>query len=127
MRGARGFTLIEVLFALLIIGFVLTTSLAIFYEREQRLRAAEDLVIASQAAAVETEYLRQAAWGSLVAGDREWLSAPSILARLRNPSTRVLIENELYYKRLTVEVVWNDGRSRHVHVLHRTDVDGGLF
>jgi prepilin-type N-terminal cleavage/methylation domain-containing protein len=123
----RGFTLIEVLFALLIIGFVLTTSLAIFYERERRLRAAEELVIAAQAVSTETEHLRQVAFGSLATGERAWLSTPSILSRLQNPSTRVTIENELYYKRAIIEIVWNDGRQKHTHVMHRTDVAGGLF
>jgi prepilin-type N-terminal cleavage/methylation domain-containing protein len=51
MRLQRGFTLIETLVGLLILAFILTTSLTVFVERQRRLRHADETIAAYQALA----------------------------------------------------------------------------
>src|SRR5690242_6776906 len=55
----RGFTLAEVLVGLLILTIVITTSLAVFIERNRRLQQASETILAYQALANESEYWRR--------------------------------------------------------------------
>ena len=59
MRSQRGFSLIELLFALLILTLVITTTLAMFTERDRRLKQAADLILAYQALSNEVEVVRR--------------------------------------------------------------------
>ncbi|HYM62178.1 MAG TPA: type II secretion system protein [Thermoanaerobaculia bacterium] len=55
----RGFTLVEVLAALVILAIVTTTTLAVFVERQRQLREASETILAWQALANEVEYRRR--------------------------------------------------------------------
>ena len=59
MRRSRGFSLAEVLVALLILAIVITTTLAMFAERTRRLREANETILAYQALSNEAEYWRR--------------------------------------------------------------------
>jgi prepilin-type N-terminal cleavage/methylation domain-containing protein len=61
----RGYSLVEVLAALLILTLIILTSLAVFVERNKRLRQASEYVLAYQALANEAEYQRRIPYGSL--------------------------------------------------------------
>ena len=65
MRRQRGFSLIELLFALVVLTIVITTSLAIFVERTNRSQRASELILAYQALSNETEVIRRISYGSL--------------------------------------------------------------
>ena len=65
MRSQRGFSLPEVLFALLILTIVFTTTLAMFTERNRRLQQASELILAYQALANESEVVRRVGYGQL--------------------------------------------------------------
>lgn len=59
MRNERGFSLVEVLVALLILAVVITTTIAMFAERQKRMRQATETMLAYQALANEVEYWRR--------------------------------------------------------------------
>ena len=59
MRNERGFSLVEVLVALLILAVVITTTIAMFAERQKRIRQATETMLAYQALANEVEWWRR--------------------------------------------------------------------
>jgi prepilin-type N-terminal cleavage/methylation domain-containing protein len=65
MRSQRGFSLPEVLFALLILTIVFTTTLAMFTERNRRLQQASEVILAYQALANESEVIRRVGYTEL--------------------------------------------------------------
>lgn len=124
-RRLRGFTLIEVLFGLLILGLVMTTSLAVFYQRESTIRSAEESVLAWQAIANEAELLRFQPFGSLGEGEiGPFRGDLRILDTLDDPRTTIVVaEGGPGIKELTLRVEWGAGRSATTTVL-RTDTGG---
>lgn len=124
-RRDGGFTLIEVLFGLLILGLVMTTSIAVFYERENRIRQAEETVLVWQVIANETELIRFEPWQSLHEGDGgSFKSNLEILDSLDNLETSVDIAlTGPGVKEVTLRVEWGDGRSARSTVV-RTDTGG---
>ena len=127
MRSSSGFSLVEVLIALVIIGFVLTTSLAVFFDRERRLQAADELLIASQAMAIEAEVLRQTSYSDIpVIESREFVSSPAILTRLNGcVASETIVQDRPSLKRIVLTVSWNEGRKRSELVTYRSDTGGG--
>ncbi|HEY5611737.1 MAG TPA: type II secretion system protein [Thermoanaerobaculia bacterium] len=107
----RGFTLIEVLFGLAILGLVITTSLAVFYERERRLRAAEETIVAYQILANEAEVQRQVPYSQLTPDETmPFASDPLMIARLRNATVEASVEQTHFaYKTVRLTIRWNDG------------------
>lgn len=61
----RGFSLVEVLVGILILTIVVTTSLAVFIERNRRLQQASETILAYQALSNESEYWRRKPYGEL--------------------------------------------------------------
>lgn len=59
MRNERGISLIEILVALLILAIVITTTIAMFAERQKRMRQASETMLAYQVLANEIEYWRR--------------------------------------------------------------------
>ena len=81
MRPERGFSLAELLMALLILTLVITTSMAAFVEKNRRQQQAREIVLAYQALANEAEYWRRLSYNSLETdlvfrSDTEELLAP---------------------------------------------------
>lgn len=62
MRDERGFSLVEIMAAFLILTFVITTSLWAFLERNKRLQHASEIILAYQALANEAEFRRRDAF-----------------------------------------------------------------
>ncbi|MDX1584385.1 MAG: prepilin-type N-terminal cleavage/methylation domain-containing protein [Thermoanaerobaculia bacterium] len=124
-EASRGFTLIEVLTGLLVLGFVMTTSLAVFYERETRLQHAEELVLVWQAISNEAELIRYEPWHSLGAsGTTAFRSDLEILDPLEDVTTAVEVSDvESSVKAITLRVSWGDGREASSEVI-RTDTGG---
>ncbi|MBW3670952.1 MAG: prepilin-type N-terminal cleavage/methylation domain-containing protein [Acidobacteria bacterium] len=124
-RRVRGFTLIEVLFSLVILGLVMTTSLAAFYERENTIRFAEETVLVWQAISNEAEVLRFQPWHSLgQSPNGTFKSDLEILSDLKNVTTSVEVaQTSSAVKEVTLRVKWGVGRSATATVL-RTDTGG---
>jgi prepilin-type N-terminal cleavage/methylation domain-containing protein len=111
-RDERGFTLVEVLAALLILTFVITSSLWAFLERNKRLQQASEIVLAYQALANEAEYLRRHDFKTLEAyGDTfQSLSDTTLLVPLAPYGTAVKVEVlKPGVKNVTMTVRWHNG------------------
>ena len=121
-----GFTLIEVLAGLLILSLVLTTSLAVFFERERRLKQAEETILVWQVLANETELRRHVSFSSLEPGsDSPFMSDLTLLSPLRGVRTNVRVEAVgPGLKRLHLDVTWEPDRRAELQI-HRTDLKGG--
>lgn len=129
MPTQRGFTLIETLVGLLILAFVLTTSLAVFVERQKRLRQADELIAVYQALANEAEVSRVIPFSSLTPGTSTFRSDTSILAGVSGVSTSVTVRPWNSGARLVeMTVQWNDGtRTETMSIVRVNPGAGGSF
>jgi prepilin-type N-terminal cleavage/methylation domain-containing protein len=128
-REQRGFSLIETLVGLLILAFVLTTSLTVFGERQRRLRSADELIVVYQALANEAEVSRVIPFPSLSPGTTSFRSDTSILAGLVGVTTSVTVKPWRRGARLVeMTVEWNDGaRSETMSIVRADMTPGGSF
>ncbi|MCM2314961.1 MAG: type II secretion system GspH family protein [Thermoanaerobaculia bacterium] len=125
----RGFTLIETLAGLLILAFVLTTSLLIFTQRQQRLREADEMIVAWQALSNEAEFVRLSSYGTLEAGSsRPFETGSPLLSTLDRATTAVSVADwKPGLKRVVLTVTWNDGARHATLTVIRSATPGGQF
>jgi prepilin-type N-terminal cleavage/methylation domain-containing protein len=125
----RGFTLIETLAGLLILAFVMTTSLLIFTQRQQRLRQADEMIVAWQALSNEAEFVRLAPYTSLVTGSsRPFEAGSTLLSSLDHATTSVAVADwKPGVKRVALTVTWNGGKRHASLTVVRSATPGGQF
>ena len=128
-RSSRGFSLVEVMAALLILSFVLITSLAVFVERQRRLQRADELIVVTQALVNETEVLRHEPYSSLHPGAAQpFTTTTEILGSLPSAETEVKVEQwKPGVKLVTLTVRWREGTASQSLQLVRADTGGGTF
>jgi prepilin-type N-terminal cleavage/methylation domain-containing protein len=120
----RGFTLVEVLVALLILGIVITTSLAVFVERTKRQRDATETILAYQALANEAEVRRRIEFTDLDTSPPIFITDALILLPLEPAKTHVTIDQPSPdVKNITMQVIWRGGKK--VATLHLSRVNTG--
>lgn len=126
--GSRsgGFTLIELMAAMAIIGVVLLTSLAVFFERERRLRHAAETILVYQALANEAEVLRTIPFGGLSFLDgKPFLSNTSILGSLGGATTLLEVESPRpTLASIEASIVWRGGAKQATVTIIRSDTGG---
>ena len=111
MRKSRGFSLIELLVGLMILGIVITTTIVMFTERQKRLRQANETILAYQALANESEIWRRIAFGSLDTQPPAFQSDTTILTPLSPYTTIVRVDNiSADRKDVTLTVRWNNAQ-----------------
>ncbi len=128
MRGSRGFSLIEVLAGLLILSFVITTSLGVFYHRERTHRRAEEMMLVWQVLGNESEVVRRIPWANLGAlNGQPFRSDLDLLAGFDEFSSRIEVADaKPMLKDVTLTLTWGDGRTASVSVL-RGDTGGSTL
>lgn len=125
MRDDRGFSLIEVLAALLILTLVITMSLAAFVERRKRQRQASEIVLAYQALANEAEYRRRIDFGALDSASPNFISDTALLAPLAPYGATVsVVRTSSHVKNVTMTVRWMNGAREAKLALVRVDTGG---
>jgi prepilin-type N-terminal cleavage/methylation domain-containing protein len=118
----RGFSLVEVLAALLILAIVITTTIAMFGERQKRLRQANETILAYQALANEAEYWRRIKFSQLDTTDPTFKSDLSLLAPMQPVAASVKIDTPRQdVKNVTLSLTWNNGQGRASLALVRTN------
>jgi prepilin-type N-terminal cleavage/methylation domain-containing protein len=126
MRRQRGFSLAEVLVALLILGIVITTSLSVFVERKRRLQQANEIVLAYQALANEAELQRRETFASLANGT--FKSDTAILTPLKPYATIVRVDPAPpNAKNVTLTIRWRNGQREAKLGIVRVDLGGETF
>lgn len=132
MRDERGFSLPEVLVALLILTIVLTVSFTAFLERNRRLQQARELIVVYQALANEAEYWRRVPFGELE-DDIVFRSEPQkLLAPLGVNGTAIKVEKtkDPLVRNVTLSIRWAEGKRVARLTLVRVDtgaIGGALW
>ena len=123
----RGFSLVEVLAGLVILGLIVTTSLGVFYERQRRMQRAQETVRAVQAMLNEAELVRKTSFVDLDArSGTSFRAAPEIISDLENVSTVLSVEQTSpVVKSVTLTVRWRSGTRRESMLIVRSDTGGG--
>jgi prepilin-type N-terminal cleavage/methylation domain-containing protein len=125
VRREKGFSLIEVLAALLILTLVITMSLAAFVERNKRLRQASEIILAYQALANEAEYRRHIDFAALETASPQFISDTSLLAPLAPYGTVVAVQQTRpNVKNVTLTIRWKNGEREAKLGLVRVDTGG---
>lgn len=126
MKFERGLTVVEVLVSLLILSFIITTSLAIFFDRHDRLERADQVVRAYQSLANEAEVIRHIPFSDLEPGEsRTFQSGRDILYGFPDLATEVNVqESSTGLKEVLLTVRWNRGQRSATLTVLRTDTGG---
>lgn len=125
-RSQGGFSLPEVLAALLIVTFVITVSFTAFLERNRRLEQASEIMLAYQSLANEAEFRRRITYSQLL-DDVKFRSGPALplLEPLAPYDTVVNVEEvKTGVKNVTMTVRWRNGERVARLTLVRVDTGG---
>ena len=125
MRRQRGFSLIELLMALLVLTIVITTSLAVFTTRTARLQQASETMLIWQALANEVEIVRRVPYGDVDKIDDNFDSDTALLKPIPGVTTEVdVVLVNPGVKKVTLRVRYRTDKVVELAVL-RTDTGGG--
>jgi prepilin-type N-terminal cleavage/methylation domain-containing protein len=125
MRRQRGFSLVEVLMALVVLGIVITTTLAMFVERQRRAQQANETILAYQALANEAEVRRRIPYDGLDTAQPGFLTDTALLKPLAPFRARVTVADETTdVKRVTMSISWKEDKRVARLVLMRVNTGG---
>ena len=120
-----GFSLVEVLVALLVLTIVITTTIYMFTQRTQHLREANETILAYQSLANEAEIWRRISFANLETSGTTFLSDTTILAPLAPFSTAVKVDKtRADVKDVTLTIRWQNGQKQARLALVRVDTGG---
>ena len=129
MRDERGFSLVEIMAAFLILTFVITTSLWAFLERNKRLQQASEIMLAYQALANEAEFRRRDPFHQLETQPTFFdESNRALLTPLAPDAAFVKVDVvKPGVKNVTMTVRWKNGQREARLAIIRVDTGGGSF
>lgn len=124
-RHQRGFSLVELLFALMILTLVITTTLAVFVERTRRLRQANETILAYQVLSNEAELQRRVAFNDVVSSS-SFTTSTDLIAPLAPYVTKIdVTSTQVGIKTVTMSILWSHGQHQARLALTRVDTGGG--
>jgi Tfp pilus assembly protein PilV len=123
-RDERGFSLMEVLAAFLVLTIIITVSFAAFVERNNRLKQASEMTLAYQVLANEAEYVRRRPYPALEATTK-FESDTELLAPLAPFGTAVgVVLTKPGVKHVTLTIRWREGKREAKLTVMRADTGG---
>jgi len=123
----RGFSLVEVLVAMLILAIVITTTLAMFTQRQKRLRQAHETILAYQALSNEAEYWRRSSFDAITDG-ASFQSDLGVLEPMQPYTATVHVEStRTDVKNVTLSLTWDTGEKHAKLSLVRVQQSGELW
>lgn len=121
MRDQRGFSLLELLAALLILTIVMTVSFTAFYERTRRLQQAAEISLAYQALSNEAEYWRRIEFDELRSETR-FRSETALLAPLHPDAMIATVEDiKPGIRNVTLKIRWRNNEREAALTLVRVN------
>jgi len=121
----RGFSLVEVLVALLVLAIVITTTIAMFGERQKRLRQAHETVLAYQVLSNEAELWRRIDFHSIDTQPLTFQSDTSLLAPMAPYVATVKIDTpRTDVRNITLTIRWDTAQHSATLALARADTGG---
>jgi prepilin-type N-terminal cleavage/methylation domain-containing protein len=124
MSRQRGFSLAEMLFALLILSVVITTSLAVFVTRTKRGRQASELILVYQVLSNESEVVRRVDYANLDTLQNDFQTSTLLLRPLEDWKTAVDVSLlRPGVKRVKLTINWRKDQTASVTLL-RSDTGG---
>jgi prepilin-type N-terminal cleavage/methylation domain-containing protein len=121
----RGFSLVEVLVALLVLAIVITTTIAMFGERQKRLRQAHETTLAYQVLANEAELWRRIDFKSIDTQPLQFQSDTSLLAPMAPYVATVKIDTpRTDVRNITLTIRWDTAQHAATLALARADTGG---
>ena len=121
----RGFSLAEVLVALLVLALVITSTLSMFVERQKRMREANETMLAYQVLANESEVRRRIDFAQLDTASPTFVTDTVLLAPLAPFATTVTVAPvSTGVKKVTMTITWRTAQKRAQLSLVRVDTGG---
>jgi prepilin-type N-terminal cleavage/methylation domain-containing protein len=129
MHRSRGFSLVEVLVALVILAIVITTTIAMFAERTRRMREASETILAYQALSNEAEHWRRESFAKIDdTSNQTFKSDLTVLAPLAPYTTAVKVEApQADVRNVTLTIRWAATREAHLAVARANTGGSGLW
>ena len=126
MRNERGFSLIEVLVALLILAIVITTTIAMFGERQKRMRQANETMLAYQVLANEVEYWRRQPLDFIDKTDNQkFQTSPALIQPLAPYVATVKVDKTNDdVRQVTLSIKWDSGKREAKLSIARVNTGG---
>ena len=118
MKAERGYTLPELLVALVILAIVITTTIAMFARRSQYLRESNETILVWQAMWNEMEIWRRIDWGSLESQPPKFRSDLGILKPLGAVDTKVDVavsKDDPHVKNVTFTVFFEYDKDKKIY------------
>jgi prepilin-type N-terminal cleavage/methylation domain-containing protein len=118
MKAKRGYSLPELLVALVILAIVITTTIAMFARRSQYLRESSETILVWQAMWNEMEIWRRLPWNGLESQSPKFQSDLSILAPLGTVDTNVDVtvsKDDPHIKNVTLTVRFEYNAAKKIY------------
>lgn len=124
MQRERGFTLAEMMAAMVVLTLVIMTTLAVFTERTRRMQQASETILAWQALSNEAEFQRRIGFASLRSG--AFHHQALLIAQPLAPFTATIVvqPSGTSLKRVEMTIRWMNGKRQATLALIRSDTGG---
>jgi prepilin-type N-terminal cleavage/methylation domain-containing protein len=126
MRNERGFSLVEILVALLILVIVITTTIVMFADRQKRMKQAAELMRAYQVLGNEVEWWRRQPYTfGDIPKNRAFYTETQLIDPMAPFTTEVkVVQTSDDVREITFTITWENGKQVASLGIVRTNTGG---